>query len=198
VPAGVDLGYRVIEEYMRQGQDFARSMWSPSGTLDPATMDPRRLTERMFQYASDLAATWLEFVQATMAGAPASGSGAPAPRPPTMGGFDIHRPAPEGPPAPPGESKDLLVSVDVSATQRVEVSVDLRPAAATTLAVHDLRAAEAGAPRIAGVTVERQADERWLVRVVVPDGQPAGTYSGLIVDRETNLPKGTLAVRVYE
>ena len=32
VARGVNAGYRVIEEYLRQGQDFARSLWAGGGT----------------------------------------------------------------------------------------------------------------------------------------------------------------------
>src|SRR5580698_1864216 len=69
VSRGVDLGYRVIDQYMRQGQAFAQAGWPLGSKGAPAAADPQKLTERMYQYASDLASVWFEYAQ-TMGGQP--------------------------------------------------------------------------------------------------------------------------------
>jgi hypothetical protein len=211
VSRGVDLGYRVIDEYMRQGQAFAKNLWpgtAPGGIVPP---DPQKLMERMYQYASDLAAVWLEYAQATMGQMPFSPPGASRPRAPDtphVGGFDIgsaQRPKPdanakdaEGARAPRASPEAPSVSVDIISTRRAEVTVDLKPgSAAAALSAHDLRAGDPQLPRISGVIVEGQAAQnRVTVRLRLPDDLPAGTYVGLIVDNETNLPMGMLSVRV--
>jgi hypothetical protein len=208
VSRGVDLGYQVIEEYMRQGQDFARAAWSSSPVGEALGADPRRLTERMFQYASDLASTWLEYTQMTMAGAPL---GRPAPTPGqrrpegAVGGFDIDGPPPSQPsPGTDGRQGAAaldapVVALDIASKRRVQVTADLRPSAGRgTLMAHDLRAANPALPRIGGVKVAREDDGTLVVRVVIPDDCPAAIYSGLIVDEESNLPRGTLSVRVFD
>jgi hypothetical protein len=192
------MGYRVIDQYIRQGQTFAQAGW-PSRSSAASPLDPQKLTERMFQYASDLAGVWLEYAQAVGQAPVPPGSEGPAraaPAAPHVGGFDIGSPsrADRASPVPP------RVSIDVVASQRVELSVDLRPGAARcTLRVFDLRALDPELPRISGVTIEATPeDDRVLVRLELPEGQPAGVYTGVIVDHASHLPHGTLSVRVFE
>jgi hypothetical protein len=221
----VELGYRVIEEYMREGQAFARRA-RPEGNAGAAfASDPRRMTDRLFQNAADFAAAWLEFAQTTMAQAPwvPPGGAGVAPEAATagapIGGFDLsdepvrpahpprpvggapstreepreHRGGPQAPGAP-------TVTLDVVSKRRAEVTVDLRPGAARgRLVAHDLRQAAADGPRIGGVVIESDAaSERVTVRLVVPDDRPPGAYAGLVVDEATNLPRGSISVRILE
>jgi len=217
VSRGVDLGYRVIEEYMRQGQAFAKSVWPAAAGDSPAPRDPQRLMEKVYQYASDLASVWLEYAQTTMGQmplsppmpfAPPSTSRARASEAPPVGGFDIGSHSESKPDqnarAAQVEARERhsletpSVSVDILSKGRAEVTVELKPGSPKAeLAVHDLRAGNAKLPRISGVTVQGHASEnRVLVRLKLPDDQPAGTYSGLIVDNKSNLPMGMLSVRV--
>jgi hypothetical protein len=244
VPLGVDLGYRVIEEYMQQGQAFARAVF-PSGA--PAGLpDPRKLNERIFKYASDLAAAWLEYVQTL------SGSGAmawPTPGTPAAPGsaqpaaadggnaFDVTRRAPSGqlgpfdmpgptnghastpvnghgtpPPARApaaaapahGDAREaahqpFALAIDLASKKRAEVTLELKPGAPTALSAHELRAADPNLPRIGPVVIEVQPDQqRVVVRICVPDTQPAAIYNALILDDATNLPRGTLTVRIAD
>jgi hypothetical protein len=211
VSAGVDLGYRVIDEYMRQGQEFAKRFWPGVPSSAPSAADPQRLAERMYQYATDLASVWLEYTQMTTGAMPFATPRSPTPNAAPVGGFDIGgtRAASTSPAAHAHDSRNgavggpgepPLISIDILSTVRAEVTVDLRPSVvSSTLSVHDLRAGDPGLPRIGGTTIEVDpADHRVLVRIRLPDGQPPGTYSGLIVDTRTNLPKGTLSVRVLE
>jgi hypothetical protein len=197
VSRGVEMGYRVIEQYMRQGQTFAQAGW-PSRSSDASPTDPQKLTERMFQYASDLAGVWLEYAQAVGQASPSPaspGPARPAPAAPHVGGFDI------GSRVDPGSSAvPPRVSIDVVSRKRVELTVDLKPgAAATPLRVFDLRAGDPALPRISGVTIEAlPQDHRVVVRIELPDDQPAGVYAGVIVDLESNVPHGTLSVRVFD
>jgi hypothetical protein len=61
----------------------------------------------------------------------------------------------------------------------------------------DLRATEPGLPPLTGVHITTAPDgDHVNLRLRVPDGQPPGIYSGLILDARTSLPCGTLAVRL--
>jgi hypothetical protein len=195
VARGVQLGYAVIEDYLRKGQEFARAN-GPSGAAGMPP-DPQQLAGRMFQYASDLATTWLEYMQATVS------SGPKPPPSGTAGPFDIgqSRPGPgsEGAPtAAPVQRSRPAVTLDVHSRQRVEVSVDLKPlSGGTPLVVHDLRTPDEGQPRLTGIAIEaRPEEDRVVVRVRIPDHQAPGTYSGLIVDSQANLPRGSMTVRI--
>jgi hypothetical protein len=245
----VDLGYRVIEEYMQQGQAFARAVF-PSGAA-AGLPDPRKLNERIFKYASDLAAAWLEYVQ-TLSGSGAMGWPTPgtpdtpntAPSAAAHGGhgFDTTRRAPTGelgpfdmpgptnghastptnghagPPlstapaattptrehATNGDARDaaypsFALAIDLASKKRAEVTLDLKPGPPTTLSAHELRAADPNLPRIGPVVIEMQPDQqRVVVRICVPDTQPAAIYNALILDDATNLPRGTLTVRIAD
>jgi hypothetical protein len=222
VARGVNAGYRVIEEYLRQGQDFARSLWPNSESGGGGTTDaPMNMTERLIRSASDLAGLFSEFLQTfSMPGTLPPPGSMPIPdfgighaRDPVPVGAAAHGRSRNGPNRATTSAADnalnapaaqawadvpTAISVDLQSRQRAEVTVDLRPgSSAGTLQVHDLRAPR-GPGRLTGITATHVASERRVVvTVTVPDDQPVGAYSGLIVDAETNLPRGTIAVRVF-
>jgi hypothetical protein len=168
------------------------------------------MIERMFQYASDLASLWLDYTKATMGQTPFTPPAAGRPPPSAaqhVGPFDLGGDAETQPSrvaqgVKKGSSQSVSeapsVSVDILSKGRAEVTVDLKPGSAKgALHVHDLRASSPRMPRISGVTVEGYAlENRVVVRLKLPDDQPAGTYTGVIVEDETNLPMGTVSVRV--
>jgi hypothetical protein len=218
---GADLGYQVIEEYMRQGQAFARAAWAPylpQGRREGT--DPRALTERMVQYASDLASVWVQYVQVMTSQGPTAGASKPSPQHSTpgagLGAFDVGGEA-QAPPKPSGSTESpvaqpvardgasvdaspIRLSLEIASKRPAKVNVDLRrPIASTSPRAYDLRARDATIPRIAEVSIEiGSSAEDVLVRIVIPDDQPAATYSGLVVDETTNLPLGTLTVQIVE
>jgi hypothetical protein len=197
VDRGVSTGYRVIEEYLQRGQRAAKAASSPPSP-DPASEVPRsaKLTERMFQYASDFAAVWLELMQTLMLANPAVQSQQGA----SVGPFAVgeeHRKAPSNERGAHPEAS-LSCAVEIDSRRPVEVSWEIRPEAASAdLSVHHLQAADAAAPLLAGASLSRVAHGgRFVLRLKVADDQPAGTYTGLVVDRATNLPAGALVVRI--
>ncbi|MEP6652159.1 MAG: hypothetical protein ABJA82_02310 [Myxococcales bacterium] len=224
VARGVDLGYRVIDDYVRRGQQAARSAWSPSGQAagqrsEAGPADVQRLMERMLQYASDFTSVWFEMLNLATSTAAAARPGNPTPTPtPTAAGAgpfniggDVAGAHPKttsatSPPSPtraevPNAStatSDTKVSVELKSRRRTTASVELRGGSAgLALIAHDLRAADAKAPRLRDVRlIPRPAEDRVIVKIRVPDTQPAGAYSGLIVDRDTSLPRGSITVRV--
>jgi hypothetical protein len=202
VADGVTAGYQVIEDYIRQGQEFARKFWSAA----PSSASTRNnVAERMIKSASDLASLFSEFLQ-TVTLPPNRPSPGSAPIP----DFGLPDP-PNGHPKARAESGAAsgatgaaetgapAIWIDLSSRQRVEVSVDLRPGPwRRAMVAHDLRAPGPSAARLPGPHIETEAGERRVVvRLKVPDQQPPGVYSGLIIDGKTNLPCGTLAVKVW-
>ena len=161
------------------------------------------VTERMIRSASDLASLFSEFLQTVtlptdrprpgsapipdfgLSGTPVGEEGRP-----TAG----HREATAA-----GREPAPSIAGDVRSRQRVEISVDLRPGGwRSTLIAHDLRSADAKAPRIKAPRIDAQTQQhRVVVRLRVPDAQPSGVYSGVIIDGKTSLPCGALAVRVW-
>jgi hypothetical protein len=230
VARGVRVGYQVIEDYMRQGEEFARAMYGAgsSGSIGGVAAPffaPRgdggelqATAGRLLQVAADFAAAWMDLMQATSSrrtDAPVGG------RRPEVPGFDIDRtssapaaaaarpepgPPPPSTPAAGGESAagawtapaPAPVTLRIHSKQQVEVALDIRPGPmAGPLVAHDLRAIDPALPRIGGVSVDgAEGGERLIVRVHVPDDHPPAVYSGIIVDERTNLPRGTISVRV--
>lgn len=218
VSHGVEMGYRVIEEYLRQGQNVARAMGfsfpgGPGGTpFDDGLQNHMGAMLRSF---SDFASLWMDLMgrmgaRGGFAGpgagvAPAAGradpfavggpgeAGAPGRRSPRVPGPMAPSVAPEARVAAP-----LGLSLDIESSRRVELSVELHPrTSGMSLVVHDLRAPEPDKPRLTGVKLELLPDEERLVlRLRVPEGHPSGIYSGLILDERTSLPRGTLCVRI--
>jgi hypothetical protein len=187
VSRSVDLGYRVVDEYIRQGQKAAQRLNDRSYGAQAMAGDAQELAMRMLQYASDFAAVWLEFVQLAAAGNAAPGSTA------TENG------APPAKPEPDTETPaDARVRIQVLSTQPNEVSLDIRPDATRLPAVvHALRAVDPDKPRLTDVSFRPPSgEEPACLRIVVPPGQPAGIYSGLIVAEETSRPVGSVSVRI--
>jgi hypothetical protein len=185
VSSAVDLGYRVVNEYIRQGEDAARRAADPLRAA-PFANDVRDLSARMFQYASDFAGAWFE-----MLGLTSTGEASRTPFP--FAGFAAPR-APAEPPAPQPEPAAApartQVAVEVCSARPAIVTVDLRPGAAERpLVVHELRAPSPDLPRLSDV-----AFVAGRFRVRVPDGHPAGVYSGAVIDLETSVPAGTVCV----
>ena len=208
---GVGMGYRVISDYVRRGQEAARNFSVGSGL--PAAPDPQQLAGRMVQYGSDLMAAWMEFVELSVKNInPAAPSPPAEPRPFT----DLEVPTNRGdaparaaapvetsagavtpPHAEPGFRESAgPVGIRLEANRRATVRLDLRGSLeGRKLVVHDLRSSQAREARIGGVVFER-APTGALLCVKIPDDQPAGIYNGMIVDEDTSLPAGTVSVQV--
>lgn len=89
------------------------------------------------------------------------------------------------------------VFVSVISQRRVESVLELRRGGWGALTAHALRPEGHDAPAIRGVSIEARPEESALrVSVEVPADQPPGVYNGMIVDTVSNLPRGTLTVRV--
>lgn len=216
VSRGVETGYRVVEEYLRQGQNVARAVGLPfpGGAVADEGLQDRM--GAMFRSFSDFAGLWMDVMGRMSAGGastpgvtPPLGTAGPFPAggaPPAPAVSEAPKAvAPERPVAPeprvspePQAGAPVALTLDIQSARRIEVSVDLRPrSSGLSLVVHELRAPEPDKPRLAGVSLEGLPDEeRVVLRIHVPDDHPPGVYSGVILDARTSLPRGTLSVRI--
>ena len=190
VSRSVELGYRVVDEYIRQGQRAAQRMNDRSLGPETVTRDVQELTARMAQYASDFLGVWFEVLEL------AAGAGGAR-------GANGETAAASPPPAPPRAPREpaaerTRVRIQVRSAQAAEVSIDLVPdAERRSLVVHALRAVDPEKPRLTDVVLEPGArGEPLTLRIGIPTDQPAGVYNGLIIDEQTSRPAGTLSVRV--
>jgi hypothetical protein len=202
VARAVELGYRVIDEYIRQGQKAAQRLSNRSWTPETALRDSQDLTARMTRHASDLVGLWLDvFDTSNLTGAlratmqppdTANGPADEAPQSSARAG-DVSSPAPAG--SATGRTR---IAIDIASERPAEVAVDLRSEdMMRKLVVHSLRAVEPEKPRITEVSIEPatlQAPAR--LRIRVPADQPAGTYNALVIDEATSRPVGSVSLRV--
>lgn len=189
VARSVDLGYRVIDEYVRQGQRVARSLGDRSYSPGAMVGDLQELSGRLAEYAAEFASVWSELIQLGAR----SGLGQ---------GFGTAQPAAgQEPPVQArtnGLDGGMRLRISVLASRATQVSVDLRSVdEGADLIAHALRAVDPAKPRIADITLGRPgAGNTRELHIKIPDDQPPGTYTGVIVEADTNRPAGTVSVSI--
>lgn len=209
VARGVRLGYQVIEEQLLQGQKLAERlgraavrMATPGGqrsasasdagaVRQAAEIDGEALLDRVLHLYRDLGALCVDAVEAV------------ARSPALRGGVArvVAGAAEEGAPAATATAATTKtategIALDIECSRRTQVALDWRSGrAGSQPRVHALHALEPGVPPLAGVEFAGEAGAR-VLRVVVAESQPAGTYSGVVVDAASNEPCGTLSVRI--
>jgi hypothetical protein len=193
VQRGVELGYRVIDEYLKQGARAAGAFSNPAKSFAPSADDLPRMTERMMQYASDFTSLWFDamnvMLQTGRAGAsPFAPNAAPSP---ANGEAKTN-----GTSRDPAEARALLRHVlELSASRPVEVTVtlDSLPGA---VRVHTLQSSGKG-NGIHGVEANlTEAGGPLRIKLAVPDALPKGRYSGAILDAQSGEPCGRITVNV--
>lgn len=207
VARAVELGYRVIDEYIRQGQKAAQRLSTRTWSPETALRDTQDLTARMTRHASDLVGLWVDLLDTSnMTGAwrataqswtgdpsvAGAGSATRAPSDPRRD--ETSEPASTST-VPPGRTR---IAIEIASERPAEVAVDLRSEDTTRkLVVHSLRAVEPEKPRITEVAIEPATpDSPARLRIRVPTEQPAGTYNALVIDEATSRPVGSVSLRI--
>lgn len=193
VARSVELGYRVVDDYIQQGQRAAQRLSEGKLTAEVLTSEVNDLGGRIARYASDFFGAWVELLELAAVGSAArqgaENGAAPA-------AASTAAPPPPAPPPPRARASGGM-RVAVVAARPVEVSLDFRSDRVTgPLRAHELRAADAKKPRLSDVQITRDPDGASVLRIRVPDGQPEGTYEGLVIDEGTNRPVGSVRLLV--
>ena len=194
----VELGYRVVDEYIKQGQQvaqaFAPAAWSG---MAPSTDELPQLTQRVMQYGWDFAGLWFEMWSKMAATGAMPGMPVPPPPAPPAAAAAASSPVAAGSAPANGESgAPGRVVVSVTCSRPTTTALELRPNQGQSLVVHSLRAEGHDAPPIRDLLIERAEDGTLSVKVTIAPEQPAGIYNALIVDASSNLPRGTLSVTI--
>ena len=184
VGRGVELGYRVIDDYMKQGASAAGAFsGAPTGT-PPSRDDLPRMTERMLQYTSDFTSLWFDAMRimtGQVNGQPSGDKAAPRPT--------------AGEPAESAARSRFVL--DVKSARAVEIIVTLDEPVKGGLAVEPLRAST-GKAAITGVTIEPPtgAGGQLRVKVHVPPTLRRGRYTGSVLEASTRRARGRVTVVV--
>ncbi len=202
VAHGVDAGYRVVEEQLRQGRRIAEELAGGRGYGAAFTEGGvRDLGERTMRYYGDLLALWMEALDTLLVrrgrepDADAADDGHSPPRRRAGGAGARARGA-----SPKATAGATTAIVEVASKRPAQVTLSLDPEAAdAVLDAGPLVAHGSGAAALTDVVIERVPGQAApVVRVRVPDEQPPGRYNGVVVDAESGLPLGTLSVRIAE
>lgn len=178
VAEGVKSGYRVIEDYLREGQSLAHGLASGSTDATSARSRFQEVTEQLLRdgllWWTQLAGIFASLTAPGMGvGGPSSAASTPAPGPAACG-----------------------LAVEVVACGHVSVRVELAPVTGgVALGIHPLHAPGPTHPTLEDVRAQCLATgPRLYLRV--PDSQPPGTYSGVLFRLDTGEPCGTVTARV--
>ncbi len=194
VSHGVKLGYRVVEEHIRQGRRVAQQLNPRPYGAGSARDDIGELFGRIIRSYTDLGSLWTDLFNAFATNPEFLNSLLRVVSPPVSSPSNGNR----KPASPEPASGSMSVSVEIISTRPSQVTVDLHPNAhVQTLGTSGLYAAEPNKPPLTDITFEPSfIAGQVLVRIRIPEGQAADVYSGVIVDKKTNLPQGTLSVRI--
>jgi len=183
VSRSVELGYKVVDEYIQQGQRAAQRMSEGKLTAEAVANEVNDLGGRIARYASDFFGAWVELLELAATGSAArqaGGNGSAAPE------------APTGPPeARTSAARGLRL--EVVSSRPVEVALDLRAERVTgAVHAHELRSADGKKPRLTDVAITVHPGKVPVLRLRVPDEHPEGVYEGLLIDGGTNRPVGSI------
>lgn len=176
VQRGVELGYRVIDEYIKQGAAVAKAFGGPRRGAAPSGEDLPKMTQRMMQYASDFTALWFDAMTMMMQTAEqqaAKNGHAPAADTQVRVVVELRTARPV----------DVIVSCDQPLTG--PVVLEPPPTAAATSKLIDMAIApqsEPGAPL--------------KLRVRVGNRAAPGRYTRALLDAATGHPSGRVTVTV--
>jgi hypothetical protein len=204
VQRGVEVGYRVVDEYVRQGSAAAAAFSAPNraqasnGAQGLPNGDLPLMAERMLRNAQDFSSMWFEMMGSMLnmsgqfpgaAARGASSSNGHAPPPPASRG------AAGEPPADAVRSR-LIVRIDSVRPTEVTLTLDDH-AHGDEIAVEPLRAAT-GSSSIDDVSLTLSESPRGTLtlKARVPAEIPADRYSGALLDAIGGKPRGRLTIAV--
>ena len=184
---GVELAYSVIEKYIAEGRRTAEGLNNQPYTTRATDDNLQDILERVLRLQAEALPLWIEALAAlTKVNTSRNGYAAPP---------DVW-PRPNGAP----NSETTPVTIEVLSVRPVQVSVELRPNSdAQSLLALGLNAVDSKKPAVTDISfVPDNVPGRVKLRIRIPDNQPTGTYSGVIVNRDSSEARGTLSIRIAD
>ena len=201
----IESAYRVIDEHLQEGRRAAQARMdsaraTASGAFTAATIGPagmgiaaesiQEIVAQGIRFYSSLAPLWASFVNSI--------ASAGAPNPSHAAGPAAAPLAPAPRPRNAATMVSAPITVELASARMTRVTIDLVPyACAAKLATSGLHAIEPDRPPLQDITFTFDvSSNRPVVRIRVPDHQPAGVYSGVIVDQDSGDPRGAMTLRI--
>ena len=194
VTHGVNLGYEVIEKYLRQGQRVAEELTNGSHSAKSKDNDWEKMVDNMLRLYRDMSGFWIDAIEVLMR--------SPEFLSTVVGVFGSNVKAKfqndqeDLNPAVNGEN--VKVAVEITSKKPAQVTLDIRPhPIQSILHVHSLHAHDPKIPPLTDVSFRADGNLAGPVLALsIPDHQPAATYTGVVVDQKTNEARGTICVRL--
>jgi len=188
VARSVELGYQVVDAYIRRGQEAARRVSAGDYRPQDLMTDARELATRMVRSAAELAAAWGDMFDLTTRQGGAS-AGDASPRAPDSAQTDTGT-----------STRDpVALRMRLEGPRVVEAVLELSGVPTThPLVVPPLRTTTPDGPVLGGVTVAAGVGGVRTIVLAVPPDHPAGTYAGPVLDDHANCPVGWLTVTVVD
>jgi hypothetical protein len=182
---GVELAYSVIEKYITEGRRTAEGFSSQPYSTRSTNDNLPDVLERILRFQAEMLPLWIETLATLVKVDPARNG---------------HTPAPDAWPHPNGGQKaeTMAVTIEVVSIRPVQVSVELKPnSEAQSLVSLGLSAIDRGKPVLTDVRfVPDEVPGRIKLCLRIPESQPPGTYSGVVVNRDSGEARGTLSIRI--
>jgi len=185
---GVNLGYKIIDEHILQGRRVAddlrhrRSFGSEQKGETPGEINA--LVSRLLGLTKDMGALCFDSLELAL-------------KSPLLLAQLADRGQHSEETTPSPSVTESNISIEISSKRRAQVTLNL-PARARPYSplIHALHAANPAFPPLTGVRFQHSAGKAPLLLVEIPDGQPPSTYTGVVVEKDTNEPVGSLVIRV--
>lgn len=184
---GVELAYRVIDKHIVEGRQTAEQLNKQPYSTRPPTDSLQELLERLLRFQADMLPLWVETLSTLVIVDPS--------RNPFSARADAMTPSNGA-----GGNGASRVSIELLSTRPVRVSLDLREhSEVLPLVVLGLHSVETKKPPLTHISFKpAKASDESKLSIRIPQSHPAGTYSGVIVNRDTGEARGTLSVRIEE
>jgi hypothetical protein len=185
---GVELAYNVIEKYIAEGRRTAEGLNNqPYETRGGSNDNLQVLVERMLRFQTEMLPLWIETLATLVKVDPSRNGSAQA---------SAAWPHSNGKP----NAEPLAVTIEVVSLRPVQVSVELRPNCEPhSLVALGLSAVDSGKPILKDISLAPdEVAGRIKLRLQIPESQPSGTYSGVIVNRDSGETRGTLTIRIAD
>jgi hypothetical protein len=181
---GVHLGYKIIEEQILKGRKIAEQ-WHAPGREEKDGDEWPRVLERLLNVYRDLGSVYMDATESIIS--------------------RVAKLALEYDPSTDGErhaspdTRTADIAVTVSSSKKVRIQLDLKPGLAGNLSIPPLHGLDAAAKPLTTVCFSPGMTTNLPeLHVELPDDCVATTYTGVIVDADTNEPMGTLCVHVVD
>ncbi|WP_338468461.1 hypothetical protein RXV95_07895 [Novosphingobium sp. ZN18A2] len=218
VAEAVRTGYDVLSETISQGRRAAEMFRQGNFSIREVPSDIEALARRLLDLARQLSTTTFDICEQLLSqAAHASGPPPPGDTAATVPNFRELKPtlAKQSGPAPPGptarhshpehhahDTRKLPLAFRFDGNDKVKALVDtidrpLKPTGAWEISAMPLMRQDSGERPLDDVKFEADLSAGGLVVTInVPDNQPSGVYSGMVVAESQDIPLGFLVVQV--